>query len=264
MMTSTLCRGSSLLRSAAPFLLALGLVVPIGCAGTAVHEIDKQELSKLKEQAEIQTVYYSAPPFTAWRGEDRSPARELIMGLLFGAIGGAIEADRSFAAAKKAGKSVQDGSGIEDAIVRVRDRFISRWQQGMTLKVTPVAEVLQDDDPVALRKKLQPGVVLDFRTTEWGIKHIPKDPSRYQITYAARARLVRVQNSEVLWQGACQSKDEQAVESSTLEEFLADQGALLKRRFDVAADDCADTFIIQLFGPDGLQKPAPLQASTSP
>lgn len=248
----------------APVLLLAGLTMSIGCASNAVHQITSHDLAKLKEQSEIQTVYYAAPPFMAWKAEDRSRGREVALGLLLGAVGGAIEADRLHAAAMKAGNDVYTRAGLSDTIVRVRNRFISKWQQSLPLKVITISDILRDDDPKALRKQLQSGMVVDFRTTDWGIKHFPQDPTRYQINYGARARLVRLQDSEILWQAACQSRDEVPAESPTLEEFLADQGTLLKKKFNEAADDCADAFLMQLFGPDGLQKQEPLQASTLP
>jgi hypothetical protein len=100
--------------------------------------------------------------------------------------------------------------------------------------VNAVSVPVRDDDIESLKRDLNSGVVLDVRTVKWGI-----DNNRAR--YSARVRLVRLEDSSVLWEATCHDLvSGKAGATRTRAVLTANHGELLKSELGEAADACAD------------------------
>jgi hypothetical protein len=117
----------------------------------------------------------------------------------------------------------------EDPAPRVKSRLVGALQANLNLtNVHTVPSPLENDDVNTLKDAFETGVVLDVRTMKWG-----GDDSR--VSYYARARMVRLEDSTVLWKAACSARSANGEGSLEVN--------LLK-----AADDCAAQLSARLLG----------------
>lgn len=214
------------------------LLLMVGCAPSLI-KMEKEEIARLKDQPEIQAVHYPAPTFTI------TTAGQIAVASLFGIIGGAIVG----ASIEAEGKRLTKEYALEDPSVRVKDRFIAALGTGLELRnFRSLNEPLASDDLTELRTKFAGTMLIDFQTTNWAAGYHLPDTSRYRILYAVRARLIRPEESKIVWQGFCSFKGEDAATSPTLDELKANSGALLKEKLKEAADACADQLLAQFSG----------------
>jgi len=101
----------------------------------------------------------------------------------------------------------------------------------------------------ALKKAFGPkGFVLDIKTTRWMLSYFPADATRYRLTYEARARLISLDDSEMIWKSRCRYTEGDIGKSATLYEFEANHAALLNERLGKASDACARELSEEFFG----------------
>jgi len=140
-----------------------------------------------------------------------------------------------FLAASADGHGLKREFALEDPVARMKQRLVSSLESSLKLtNVTAVSAPLLDDDIETLKRAFENGVVLDVRTVRWGI-----DNNRAR--YSARARLVRLADSSVLWEATCHNLvPGKAGPTRTRAALVANQGELLKSELREAADVCAD------------------------
>jgi hypothetical protein len=140
-----------------------------------------------------------------------------------------------FLAATVDGHELKREFALEDPVSRMKHRLVSSLESRLKLtNVTAVSAPLRDDDIETLKRDFESGVVLDVRTVKWGI-----DNNRG--SYKARARLVRLADSSVLWEATCHDLvPGKAGPTRTRAALVANHGELLKSELREAADACAD------------------------
>jgi hypothetical protein len=122
-------------------------------------------------------------------------------------------------------------------------------RSGARLSSGHVASMGADLQP--LRATFRDGLVFDFETIEWRLAFVSRsfiDNTRttYGIDHSVRARLVRLADATVVWQGICLSRSGDA--PRMLQEFTADDFALLKSRRAEVADACAKELLGSFLG----------------
>ncbi len=219
-----------------------------GCAPSFVS-IDRNELEQLKDQPLIHVVHYSSPSLSA-----QTPISDVGV-----AIGGILGGLASVEIAKAEGEKLKEQCSLEDPSIRVRERVIDSWSAQMEIKTFRVVpERLESDELDALRSKFGNELVMDFKTHHWTL--FPKPwtrwtTSRYFIIYSIRSRLIRLQDSRVMWLGYCKfDENETLTTSSTWDELIANNCSLLKAKFGQAADMCAQQLADQLLGKTATEK----------
>lgn len=227
-------------------IVLLLAVLGQGCAPSIVS-IPRNELEQLKAQPLIHIVHYSSPSLTA-----RTPSTDV-----GAALGGVLGAGASTSMAKTEGEKLKEQCSLEDPSIRVRERVIDSWSAQMGIKSFHVVpERLESDELDALRSKFGNDLVMDFKTDRWVIFPKPGTrwtTSRYFVVYSIRARLIRLQDSKVMWLGYYKF-DENLSTSSTLDELIANDCTLLKAKFCQAADTSAQQLADQLFGKIATEK----------
>jgi hypothetical protein len=99
--------------------------------------------------------------------------------------------------------------------------------------VDTISDPLQSDDVKTLKDVFKTGVVLDVRTMKWG-------GNDYQGNYLVRARMVRLEDSTVLWKTTCNARWA----------YDGNPGNLLRAQLRKAADECATQLSAKALGKD--------------
>ena len=104
------------------------------------------------------------------------------------------------------------------------------------------------DELNQLKRTFREGMVIDFYAHKWWLIPYPEDEAHYRFVYSVEARLIRIEESAVLWKGVCNIVDEYPpAQRLTLAELKSDDLAL-KDRIARAADECTADLIFQFSG----------------
>jgi hypothetical protein len=166
---------------------------------------------------------------------------------LFGPIGVAATESR----ARAAGEATRLRDGLEDPAFVVRDRFVAGFITELGIAAPADQQTVDTDDIEELTQKLGPtGVLLDFKTIDWGIGSawLPfKGDIGYGVFYMGRVRVIRLEERKVLWQSLCfgGTPDDKR---TTAAAFLENKGALLKQGLVEAGEGCTEALLRQMVG----------------
>ncbi len=212
----------------------------LGCATGGGVAPNRSEISRLKDSgvAEVRAVTYAPAPFVL------ASAGKVAAGSLFGIVGGAVAANSM----TKAGQEMIATLGVTDPAVDVRDRLAKKLESdfGLASKVetAPASDALPE-----LKKAFTDGAVLDTRTMGWQLIYYPGDWGHHYLIYGGRARLLRMSDGKVLWEGKCFRKlPDEKTNRHTVDDYRANNGELLKERVQQATNGCADELIAHLSG----------------
>ena len=213
-----------------------------GCAPSLVP-IDRNELGQLKDQPLIHVVHYSSPSLSA--GTATSDAGLALGGLMGAGVGIAIQ--------RAEGEKLKAQCSLEDPSIRIRESVTDRLsaEMGITnFRLLP--ERLESDELSALGTKCGNELVMDFKTDNWTLFPEPGTQwttRRYLLVYSIRGRLIRLQDSRVMWLGYCKLNEYEAGSTGvTWDELIANDCASLKAKIGHAVDMCAQGLTDQLIG----------------
>ena len=128
---------------------------------------------------------------------------------------------------------------LEDPVLEVKERVVLAMDAALELKsVRLIQEPLVGDDLDQLNAALGKGLAIDFKTIIWNLDH-------KKLWYVARSRIIRLEDSKILWQGVCDVTNHL---SGSWAEHMAAEAALLKKRLNEVAESCAQNLEFQLVG----------------
>jgi len=206
------------------FIASLLIVSITGCAGP--HKLARDEQLSLSSQPKIHAVHHR--PATVF--VDRET------------IAAAVLPDTPSDPSASENARLQR-ERPEDPAPHVKSRLANALQANLNLtNVHTVSDPLESDDIKTLKDVFKTGVVLDVRTMKWG-----RDNSRG--SYSVRARMVRLEDSTVLWKTTCSAR------------WLND-GKPLGAQLRSASDDCAAQLSAKALGKD--RKPVSVAGHTIP
>ncbi|MGH7834625.1 MAG: hypothetical protein ACREQK_13345 [Candidatus Binatia bacterium] len=226
------CQNSSQVRVSTLSLIILvagALSLHYGCARTAAPDpVQREELFRLTEQPEIKVVYYPPVALEVYRTKDTSSA----------AARGPIDPVAE-------GSRLRNRFALEDPALQVKERIVLLLAFEFGFKnITSVLHVRLADNVDTLKMDFKEGALIDFRTLGWALGRLPAPHSYSGLLYSARARLIRLNPSSVVWEGKClvQTKD------LSLEQLEARDAAPLKETLPGIANACAAQLATQLRG----------------
>jgi hypothetical protein len=115
------------------------------------------------------------------------------------------------------------------------------WWVGKTIRNTK-------DELEQLKRTFHEGMAIDFYTHKWWLIPYPEDEERYRLVYSVEARLIRIEESAILWKGVCNIVEENPPDQRlTLAELSSDAPGL-KARIAKAAEECTADLIFQFAG----------------
>lgn len=214
------------------FIIAV-LLFATGCASSKIAP-NRAEIAKLQD---VRAVTYEPAPFVL------ASAGKIAAGSLFGMIGGAVAG----ASMQKAGEELITTYAVPDPAIAVREQLSAALSEQFNLQATPDTPPATDMTAHLQTKFGKEGAVLDTHTVNWQLLYYPSDWSHHFLYYAARARLVRLRDGKVLWQNYCVRQLRDPKESrNQVDDYRANDGALLKQKAQEAADGCAAELIAHL------------------
>ena len=147
-----------------------------------------------------------------------------------------------------------------DPILTIKDRFISVVAEDARIKVRSIhvpLRMLQSttenrchhDTLDELRQRLRTGLMMDF-TSDWRLEAYQGIyfPPRWYLTYSARARLIQLEQSQVVWQGVCAHVGNDPTSNRPTLYVLQNDTALLNAKLNEAADTCVQELTRQFLG----------------
>jgi hypothetical protein len=196
-------------------VLLAAVVLLTACAGPGTT-LNREDRSALASQSQIHAVHHHA--FRVFVVE--STARSLFMPVPLSVL---------------EGMALQKDYKLQDPAPRIKERLAAVLQTDFGLtNVRVVPDSPEADAAETLRSTYKNGVVLDVRTWNWGLDN-------YRATYQARARLIRLADSAVIWQETCKtSVADRGKPAPAMDALLAKEAELLKAKLREAADGCAD------------------------
>jgi hypothetical protein len=212
-------------------VLATGLVLAAACAvehtQTDLIALKGADRTSLREAGDVAVVSYPVPSLTFNGYVDQR----------------AID--------------VRVTTGIEAPLPRVRERVVARLAGPLGypgVRRRPLAMVASEDVE-ALRAAVTSPLVLDFRTTSWGVANLrgggePKAEDPIYTHHFVRARVVRLSDGRILWQAVCGLRGYPGDEPVKLQDLMARGGALLTQKLTASADRCADELVEFFLGAD--------------
>lgn len=285
------------------FATVLFTMFAVGCAATT-PEIAKptplaaNDLTRLREEPKIVVIHHKTPVYFQVQMSDTGA--NFLEGLgaqlpPFGIYFSNMATERLQTKASREGDRVRREYSIEDPVVTVKARFLDALSTKLEFtNLHSISEAAIRYEPYQLADSFGAGVALDFITAFWVLSREPwTNPfaaDRFYLRYAVEARLLRLgasqyhgepqspavarllrsEDSKILWQGACSSmgadltytmktlqqlshgiipiqggQPSQGRQHHTLEEWTENNGALLKGRLNEVADACAKALLAE-------------------
>src|SRR6266704_1069236 len=195
------------------FIASLLIVSITGCAGP--HKLARDDQISLSSQPEIHAVHHR--PATIFAAREPTTTAVLLDTPADPAVSESTRPQRE---------------QPEDPAPRVKSRLVGALQANLKLtNVDTVSDPLQNDDVKTLEDVFKTGVVLDVRTMKWG-------RDGYRGYYTVRARMVRLEDSSVLWKTTCSAR------------WANDWKQPLAAQLRMASDDCAAQLSAKVLGKD--------------
>ncbi len=233
-------------------LVALTIVFLAGC-GTTRIPAPSEAVNDLSGKTKIHIAHYDPEKFTIWIGGQTG--RGIALGILLGGIGGAIEGGLQLDEARETGAKFISASQLMDPVTQIENRFLRAWQRELQLTALPAAQLMSSDSARRLQEQFNEGYVIDFKTQKWSIEPVlygglSSDHSTYRPSYTGRARLVRLHDQKIVWEGTCTyAKDQTLTPTLNRDEITGDdKGTALKAALQTLGDACADDLWRQFFG----------------
>ena len=149
-------------------------------------------------------------------------------------------------------------TGIEAPIDRVRERVVTRLSGPLgytALQGRPLV-MAANDSVETLRASVKSPLVVDFRTTSWGVGNMraargePKPEDPMYTHHYVRARLVQLSDGKILWSAVCGLRGYPGDETVQLQQLTAAGGVVLRQKLTAAADRCSDELVEFFQGAD--------------
>ena len=219
-------------------LYLVGALLLAGCASTGTLGPNRSELARMKETeaAEIRAITHAPAEF------ELLSAKKAAAGGLFGIVGAAAAGNSM----QKAGQEMITTYRVVDPSIMVREKIAVAFANEFGIKSAPDSAPTSDDLG-ALKGRFGEATILDTRTRNWRLSYYPGDWSHHFLAYSVRARLLRLSDGKVLWEGQCVRKLTDAKGARrTVDQFRANDGELLKQKMQEAGSGCADELIAGL------------------
>ena len=225
-------------------LIAVAMLLT-GCVSTTKKTIDAQALSAVRNQSVAHTAR-DMPDF----GE-MTPAKAT-----FGLIGAAMMISE--------GNKTVTTNQIADPAVAIAGALLNAMQssQGVQLVAAPLRIDSEDPARIAELAKGKARYVLDVRTLMWQMMYFPTDWTHYQVLYTAKARLIDVENKNVVAEAFCKQAPESNAGAPTFDELLALNAARLKATNAAHAQACVESLGRDMLALQ-VSKPAPAPAEVA-
>jgi hypothetical protein len=278
------------------FATILFTLFAVGCAATTPEIVKPtplaaNDLAWLREQPKIVVIHHKTPTYFQIQMSDAGANFLEGFGaqtVLFAPYFSRKADERLQTKASREGNRVRREYSIVDPVLTVKERFLEALRTKLELtNLQPISEPAIRYEPHQLADSFGAGVALDFITAFWVLSREPSlNPfaaDRHYLRYAVESRLLRLgtsqyhgepqspevarllrsDDSKILWQDACYSMGADLTytmkslqqfppgvpirggQPYTLEEWTANNGTLLRGKLNEVADACAKALLVE-------------------
>lgn len=221
-------------------LIPVVFILIHGCTPTRIKMTLEDQIDLNNRQLRISAVHYEPSDLFIL-----TPVEEAMAG--GGCIGGLIGICIDSVTRVSKSKNIVIENSV-DPVLRIKNRVISRINEKQGINVQSMNRALEDDFPDELRRKISGKWLLDFKTVKWRLQYYQWSWSKYYIEYIVRARIIRLTDGKIVWQGVYSFEgDDPADSRATLDELAVNNGELIKKEFNKIADICTDELLSQLY-----------------
>ncbi len=269
-------------------VLCMVLATAQACAPTLIM-LQKEELAQLKDQPEIHAIHYARP---APKGTTRGPGGPIIPMFQFGPRGAAVGilaqlVIMGLVAAVRSAAGAPEDYCWDDPVLQVKDRFLVSLEAELGLKLNRVVQdPREDDDLEGLQAEFGSATIIDFKTIHCELAVGESERSQVQeedlpeveeelvemepgletgagpampeanqvVAYAARSRLIRLEDPKIVWQGVCRFPEEEETIPVQEESLEADSEIPRPSTTKEAVDNCVKQLLAQFIGKESPAK----------
>jgi hypothetical protein len=278
------------------FATVLLTLFAVGCAATTPEIVKPtplaaNDLARLREESKIIVIHHKTPTYFQIQMSDAGA--NFLEGLgaqlpPFGLYFSQKATERLQTKASREGDRVRREHSLVDPVLSVKERFLEALRTKLEFtNLQPISEPAIRYEPHQLADSFDAVVALDFITPLWVLSREPAfnpfGADRYYLRYAIEARLLRLgtsqyhgepqspevarllrsDDSKILWQDACYSMGADLTytmkslqqfppgvpirggQPYTLEEWTANNGTLLRGKLNEVADACAKALLVE-------------------
>ncbi len=215
------------------FTIVMTSLMMLGCAS---EKLTKQQFDELRETSTVYVVHYPPSPFQV-----RTELNMAGLIPLFIAVAMGPGSPKTF------GKKLRDEYALEDPARLVKEAVGAHLREKVDFRNLLVLNEEQiEKHPPDAPRMIASEKILAFTTIEWDLMYYQHDTSFHYLIYRGEARLIDP-NSDNNWEGECEySGGAPKNARRTIENFTADNAALLKAELRRAAKVCTNQLIKQL------------------
>jgi hypothetical protein len=232
-----------MVRRASVLVCVAGALGTAGCA-TKVPPFDQDALRASKPLTLIVAVDRS-PPITA-----EGPAREGFRLMAPGLMGAAILIGQDQTANQKRARWMR-GCDLDDPVDDIRGDVAETLTNALSLHLLEPTHRTKAKDPEDVIQDY-PGadLILDIRTSRWGIHRIkapsPQNKVHFAAGYDGALRLIDTRKRAVVAEASCSVQFSNGDDPPTIAELLEDDCALLDKGLMLSAQTCAKRLLAAL------------------
>ena len=234
-------------------IFSIPLLLICACATTHTPAtLSRQELRALLQQTDMVVIHTRSPDFFV-PGEDPPEGDgSFLEELIEDVIISVLYEDAIYA------QQLRAGEWLSDPAKKIKRDFVTR----LTTRVPPVTVRSIEKarrsglfSISSLKKEFGEATVLEIESRSWGLyPYRPFSPD-LRLQYTVRAKLIRLEDKEVLWVGDCKFREEAPKEQRhTITDFRKNED-LLQASLDQAAENCSSELLKKLLG-ESTQEPA--------
>ena len=200
-------------------LLAIFAVLAAGCASTPKNSVSRISAADLKWIASAPSISIDVETATKFARFGREEQAQMMVGMMFGAIGAAAGAGLAIASARKEGALLEDKYALTDPSIDVAEQMkhaLTRYQ---------------------LTDERQAYVMVSLTTQSWGL-------SKGRLGYVVELVALNPSGRRAMARSTCRMASDAG---NNDEAMLADSAARLKAEQQLAASSCADYFLENVF-----------------
>jgi hypothetical protein len=144
---------------------------------------------------------------------------------------------------------------IDDPVEEIRDDFAETLAAVLSLEVLePERRTKATDLPGIIKDHPGADLILDVRTSKWGIHRVGTESRGHEVHFAAgyegSLRLIDARRSTVVAEASCAIQFSNDDDPPTLNELFEDECALLKKGVTLSAQTCAKRLRSRALGLD--------------
>lgn len=232
------------------FILTLLLAVQ-ACAPKTVR-LDHRYYQLLRNEANIAAIHYRSPVFTV------QSISGFLMGSAFAGMSGGTWGSSPAAAGAMGsesmtmfeGKKMNQPIPLEDPAYKIKEHFMSAITHQLQLsKIQNITEPTERKSEEDLKQVFKNKFIFTFNTTSWGVE--AHSLRSYDLSFRHVAKLVRLSDDEVLWQGICRYKElllnDETKKPLSLKKLKENNATLLRVRLKQVGDHCTNNLLDQFF-----------------